>query len=254
MLKKELGFLDIFSISAGAMISSGIFILPGIAFARTGPSVFVSYLLAGLLAATGLLSIAELSTAMPKAGGDYFFIARSLGPLGGTISGLLSWFALSLKSAFAIFGISEILNVLAGIPLPISAPVITIFFVILNIAGVDIASRFEVLIVISLMLIMSIFIVFGLPRVEVSNFSSFTINGINGIASTAGFVFISYGGLVSIASVAEEVRNPGKNIPLALLSSLILVVLLYCAMLFVTVGVLDGDTLSGSLTPIADAA
>ena len=112
MLKKQLGFLDIFSISAGAMISSGIFILPGIAFARTGPSVFVSYMLAGLLAATGLLSIAELSTAMPKAGGDYFFIARSLGPLGGTISGFLSWFALSLKSAFAIFGIAEILYVL----------------------------------------------------------------------------------------------------------------------------------------------
>ena len=254
MLKKQLGFLDIFSISAGAMISSGIFILPGIAFARTGPSVFVSYMLAGLLAATGLLSIAELSTAMPKAGGDYFFIARSIGPLGGTISGLLSWFALSLKSAFAIFGISEILYISAGIPLPISAPIITIFFVILNIVGVDIASRFEVLIVMSLMGIMTLFIVFGFPHVQVSHFSPFAINGINGVASTAGFVFISYGGLVSIASVAEEVRNPSKNIPLALLSSLIIVVLLYCAMLFVTVGVLDSDMLAGSMTPIADAA
>ena len=254
MLKKQLGFLDIFSISAGAMISSGIFILPGIAFARTGPSVFVSYLLAGLLAATGVLSIAELSTAMPKAGGDYFFIARSLGSLGGTISGFLSWFALSLKSAFAIFGIAEILYVSTGIPLQLSAPVITVFFVILNIVGVDIASRFEVLIVMSLMGIMSLFIVFGFPHVQVSHFSPFAINGINGVASTAGFVFISYGGLVSIASVAEEVRNPGRNIPLALLSSLIIVVLLYCAILFVTVGVLDGNKLSGSLTPIADAA
>lgn len=254
MLKKELGFLDIFSISAGAMISSGIFILPGIAFARTGPSVFVSYLLAGLLAATGVLSIAELSTAMPKAGGDYFFIARSLGPLAGTISGLLSWFALSLKSAFAIFGIAEILYVSTGIPLQVSAPLITVFFVILNIVGVDLASRFEVLIVMALMGIMLFFIAFGFPHVNVIRMTPFMTHGINGVASTAGFVFISYGGLVSIASVAEEVRNPGRNIPLAMLTSLVVVILLYCAMLFVTIGVIDADTLSGSMTPIADAA
>jgi len=254
MLKKELRFIDIFSISAGAMISSGIFILPGLAFARTGPSVFVSYLLAGLFAATGVLSIAELSTAMPKAGGDYFFIARSLGPLAGTITGLLSWFALSLKSAFAIFGIAELLYVSTGLPLLFSAPVITILFVILNIAGVDIASRFEVVIVMALMAVMMLFIGLGLSHVQVTRLTPFATHGLNGVASTAAFVFISYGGLVSIASVAEEVRNPGRNIPLAMISSLIIVMLLYSGMLFVAVGVLDGGTLSGSMTPIADAA
>ncbi len=254
MLKKELKFIDIFSISAGAMISSGIFILPGLAFARTGPSVFLSYLLAGMLAATGVLSIAELSTAMPKAGGDYFYIARTLGPLAGTISGLLSWFALSLKSAFAIFGIVEILYISTGIPVYYSAHVITFLFVMLNIAGVDIASRFEVVIVMGLLGILLYFIGTGFPHVQVMRLSPFATQGINGIAATAGFVFISYGGLVNIASMAEEVRDPSRNIPLAMVSSLVIVIALYCAMLFVTVGVLDGDTLSGSMTPIADAA
>ena len=108
-LKKGLTLLDVFCIATGAMISSGIFILPGLAFSRTGPSVFISYFLAGILALIGIMSVIELSTAMPKAGGDYYFINRSLGPLVGTISGLLGWFALSLKSAFAIFGISEII-------------------------------------------------------------------------------------------------------------------------------------------------
>jgi len=114
-LRKELGLLDVFCIASGAMISSGIFILPGIAFSHTGPSVFISYFLAGVVALTGALSIAELSSAMPKSGGDYFFINRSLGPAIGTISGLMSWFALSLKTAFAVIGISEIALVLFNI-------------------------------------------------------------------------------------------------------------------------------------------
>ena len=90
-LKKGLNFFAVFSIATGAMISSGIFILPGLAFARTGPAVFISYFLAGILALIGIFSIIELSTAMPKAGGDYYFINRSLGPFIGPISGFLSW-------------------------------------------------------------------------------------------------------------------------------------------------------------------
>ena len=72
-LKKNISFVGVFSIASGAMISSGIFILPGLAYDKTGPSVFISYFLAGILALIGILSVIELSTAMPKAGGDYFF-------------------------------------------------------------------------------------------------------------------------------------------------------------------------------------
>jgi len=75
-LKKELKLIDVFCISTGAMISSGLFILPGLAHARAGPAVVISYFLAGLLALIGVLSISELSTAMPKAGGDYFYNQR----------------------------------------------------------------------------------------------------------------------------------------------------------------------------------
>ncbi|MCK5201756.1 MAG: amino acid permease, partial [Spirochaetales bacterium] len=103
-MERKLNFLDVFSIASGAMISSGIFVLPAIAYSHTGSSLFISYLIGGVIALIGILSIAELSSAMPKAGGDYFFISRSFGPLLGTINGFLSWFALSLKSAFAIYG------------------------------------------------------------------------------------------------------------------------------------------------------
>jgi amino acid transporter len=109
------------------MISSGIFILPGLAFSYAGPAVFISYFLAGVLALVGVLSVIELSTAMPKAGGDYYFVTRSLGPLVGTVSGIMSWFALSLKTAFAVFGIAEIVFLLTGTPVLLTAAVVCVW-------------------------------------------------------------------------------------------------------------------------------
>ena len=91
-LKKELTLLDIFCIASGAMISSGLFILPGLAHARAGPAVVLSYFIAGLLAMTGMLSQAELVSAMPKAGGTYFYVTRAMGPTVGTVDGLITWF------------------------------------------------------------------------------------------------------------------------------------------------------------------
>lgn len=105
-LKKSLGLYGVYSIASGAMISSGIFILPALAFTMAGPGVVISYLLAGAAAVLGMLNVIELVTAMPKAGGDYYYITRTLGPLAGSVSGLLSWAALSLKGAFAVYGLA----------------------------------------------------------------------------------------------------------------------------------------------------
>ena len=85
-LKKELNLLDVFSITLGAIMSTGLFLLPGLAYEQAGPAVIVSYFFAGLLATTGLLSQAELASAMPKAGGTYFYVTRSMGPAVGTES------------------------------------------------------------------------------------------------------------------------------------------------------------------------
>jgi len=253
-LKKGLNFFDVFSIATGAMISSGIFILPGLAFARTGPAVFISYFLAGILALIGIFSIVELSTAMPKAGGDYYFINRSLGPFIGTISGFLSWFALSLKSAFAIFGISELIFIVTGFPTFISSILVCVFFVVLNSVGVKEAAKFQVSLVSGLLILMVLYIIFGFSKINTSHFSPFAPNGINPIFVTAGFIFISFGGLLKVASVSEEVKNPKKNIPFGMIFSVIAVTIIYTLILIVTVGVLPTTIFSGSLTPIADAA
>lgn len=127
-LKKSLGLLDLFVVATGAMISSGLFILPGLAFAKAGPSVIISYLLAGIICIPTLLSKAELTTAMPKAGGDYYYIMRGCGPLLGTIAGFSSWFSLSLKGAFALLGMGAYLSYITPFPIKLLAILLCIFF------------------------------------------------------------------------------------------------------------------------------
>ena len=253
-LKKNLTFIDIFCLASGAMISSGIFILPGIAFAKTGSSVIISYALAGIMAFIGVLSVIELTTAMPKAGGDYYFISRGLGPFIGLNAGFFSWVALSLKSAFAIFGLSELIHLFFGVPLFLAGIFITLFFVLINIWGVKSASRFQVVLVLVLLIALGLYILFGFSHVSPSNFSPFIIRGVNGVVSTAAFVFISFGGLMKIASIAEEVDKPKRNLPLGLIISVTSMTIIYMLLLYVTIGILPTADLSNSLNPLSDAS
>lgn len=279
-LKKELGFWDIFSISSGAMISSGIFVLPGIAFAKAGPSIILSYMIGGLIAMTGIMAVVELTTAMPKAGGDYFFIVRTLGPMVGTVSGILSWFAIALKTAFAILGLG---GVSAGMIYGSGAThekilmislMVTVFFVILNIVGVEVASKFENVIVAMLFIILIIYILLGIREIDADNYFPFirnfrlsvdkyvyagktvflSLDGLKKVLATVAFIFVSFGGLLKVATIAEEVKNPGKNIPLGIFASIGTITVMYTLILVVTVGDSDNITLANSINPIADTA
>ena len=252
-MQKSLGTLDVFSIASGVMISSGIFILPGLAYSRTGSSVIFAYMLAGFAALIGILSIIELVTAMPKSGGDYFIIHRSFGPLVGTMAGMLTWFALSLKSAFAIVGLGEIVFLSSGIDARLVSLLLTLLFVGINLGGVDLAGRIEVALVLLLLSLLGLFVVFGWNRVELPHYEPVFSAGAQGFISTIAFVFVSFGGLINVAGIAEEVRNPRRAIPVGILSSIILITLLYGGILYTVVGLLGGSTLSGSLTPLADA-
>jgi APA family basic amino acid/polyamine antiporter len=253
-LKRALNLFDIFCIASGAMISSGLFILPGLAFAKAGPAVVVSYFLAGILSLTGMLSIAEMTTAMPRAGGDCFTIMRSMGPAVGTVAGLLSWFSLAMKSAFALVGMSLFAVLIVNIDMHIIALVFCLFFIIINLAGIKEAGQTQVILVIALFVLMSLYIVTGFPHLQAQRFIPFAPRGFGSVLSAAGFVFVSYAGLLKIASVAEEVQNPKRNIPLGMIVSLFVVSVFYALMVFVTTGVLDAAELSRSMTPISDGA
>jgi amino acid transporter len=257
-LKKNLGLLEVFSISSGAMISSGLFILPGIAYVKAGPGILASYFIAGLLAMTGILSQAELVSAMPKAGGDYFYITRSMGPAAGTINGLIVWFSISLKTAFALLGMSVVSNLFIQLDIGVGAAVYCVVFLIVNLIGTKEAGKIQVLIVFVLIILLIIYVLYGMNKIDILNLTPFIPHGYVSIISTAGLVFVSYGGLLKLSSVAEETTNPAKTIPLGMISSLIVVGILYAVVLFVTVGILGtglGTTVdNASLSPLTDAA
>jgi len=253
-LKKELKLMDIFSIATGAMISSGLFILPGLAHAKAGPAVVVSYFLAGLLAMTGMLSQAELVSAMPKSGGTYFYVTRSMGPAVGTIEGIVEWLAISFKSAFALVGIAAFVKFLIPVNIHLTGPAIALVFVLINFLGVGKAGKIQTVMVTILLALLGIYVADGLLNIKIYNFENFAPNGPAAVFSTAGYVFISYGGILKVTSVAEEAKNPAKTIPLAMILSLFVVITLYVFVVFVTTGVLSSEALDNSLTPITDGA
>ena len=253
-LKKELGLLEVFCIASGAMISSGLFILPGLAHAKAGPAVSLSYLFAGILALTGMLSQAELVSAMPKAGGTYFYVKRSLGPAVGTVDGLITWFSLSLKSAFALVGMAAFSSYFVSFDIRFIALALALVFIIINLLGVKEAGRAQIFLVIGLLAALALYIIRGLPEVQFEKIEPFAPHGFGAVLSTAGFVFISYGGLLKVASVAEEVKEPHRVIPLGMIFSLLVVTIIYMLAVFVTSGVLESSQLNSSLTPISDGA
>ena len=253
-LKRELSLLDIFCIATGAMMSSGLFILPGLAYAKAGPAVILSYILAGIFCIPAVLSMAELTTAMPKAGGDYFYIMRGFGPLLGTVAGFSTWFSLSLKGAFALLGMGVYLTIMTQLPIHIIALICCLFFVILNLIGVKEAGRFQVWLVLGLLGILISYVIWGMRAVDFGHFSPFFSKGLNPLFATASFVFISYGGLTKVAALAEEVKDPGRNLPLGMILSLVVTSILYALVIFVTIGVLKLEPLKHDLTPISDGA
>jgi len=258
-LSKKLTLFDVYAVSTGAMFSSGFFLLPGIAAMETGNSVYLSYLVAGFLILPSMLTVAELATAMPRAGGAYYFLDRSLGPLVGTIGGLGSWIALIFKSAFALIGMGAYLSLYVDVPMLPLALILTVVFGLLNIFGAKETAFLQRLLVSALVVIMGYFLIEGveyltgnavLPEMKERNFLT---NGLNGFISTVGLVFVSYAGLTKVASIAEEVQNPDRAIPLGMTLSLMTASLVYVLGVFIMVKVLPAATLFSSLTPVTDA-
>ena len=259
-LRKELGLLDIFCIASGAMISSGLFVLPGLAFAKTGPAVIIAYAIASLLVIPAMLSKAELATAMPKAGGTYFFIDRSMGPMMGTIGGFAAWFSLAFKSAFALVGIGVFAVLLnpgfTEIQMKLIAVFFCVLFTIINIRGVKHTGKTQIALVVGLLSLLIFYIVVGFFFIQPSHFSNFAPYGFGSIFSTAGLIFVSFGGLTKICSVAEECKNPGRNIPFGMFLAWGIISLIYILVIFVTLGVAEPSQLvypdgTVSLTPIS---
>jgi APA family basic amino acid/polyamine antiporter len=269
-LERSLGLYPTLMISIGAMIGSGIFVLPAIGFLEAGPSVVLAYLLAAVVVLPAALSKAELGTAMPESGGDYLYIERALGPLAGTIAGIGAWFSLTFKSAFALVGLGAYLLLLV----PLGATQITlvglalaVLIVALNISGTELTGEAQAAVVTVVLVGLAAYVGnaawlvgTGAEAADASRLAGLTDAEPGTVFTAAALVFVSYAGVTKIASVAEEVKDPDKNLPRGILGSLGIMAVVYLGVIGSIVvlnapaALEEGGAHGASLTPMADGA
>ena len=267
-LERSLGLPATIAISMGSMIGSGIFILPGVAYLEAGEtaSVVLAFLLGGVLTTPAALSAAELATAIPESGGSYTYIQRGMGPVLGTIAGVGNWMVLNFKTALALIGGLPYLVFLFPVvddfglslgPVQLSAVVVlsvllTVVFTGINAASSDGAGQAQNVIVVVMMAVLGLVIVVSLPDVASSDPSGVVDIQAGGFLAATSLVFVAYAGVIKVTSVAEEIKNPDRNIPLGIIISLAVTTLVYVTITYIAVETVDISALVESDTPLSE--
>lgn len=259
-LKRTLSFFDATAIGIGAIIGAGIFVVLGVAVGYAGPAVVVSMIIAGTVALFTALSFAELSSAIPKEGGTYQYAYETISPFVGFISGCMWLFAQTVAGSAVCLGLASYLVVLfpASVrpffPVNVVAVSAALALTALNLMGMKHSARVNNVLVVVKILVLCFFVAVGVFQVNPNNYSNFAPNGFFGILQGAGFIFFAYLGFGRIAALGEEVKNPKKTLPLAILFALAASMVLYVVTGLVATGLKDYASLGRSSSPIADAA
>ncbi|MXR52099.1 amino acid permease [Halovenus sp. WSH3] len=265
-LAKDLGLFAALAIGIGTMIGAGIFVLPGTAVARAGPLAAGTFVLGGVIAIFTALSASELGTAMPKSGGAYFYVNRALGPLFGTITGWANWLGLAFASAFYMYGLGEYINTLIGLgpvgggPFSLEAAQVigligALFFISVNYLGAKETGGLQIAIVAILVAILTTFMLVGLFNADLRSLRPLAPPGaLQEVLPVTAVVFVSYLGFVQITSVAEEIKNPGRNLPIAVIGSVLIVTTIYALFLIVLLAAVPNELVRDNSTAVVDAA
>lgn len=253
-LGRSLGFFETFAIGTGTMIGAGIFILPAIAISEAGPASIISFLIGGLISIATAISVAELATGMPKAGGSYYFISRAMGASFGAVIGLGAWLALVFKGSFALVGLADYFFVLYPIPVLTTSIIAGLILLLINYRGARSSGSLQNIIVTFLLIILTIFVTQGLFIIDAAKFTPFMPYGPASAFATTGLIFISYLGITQLAAISEEVKDPAKNLPRALIASVVTVTMIYIGVMIVISGALTFEESINTHTPLVDVA
>jgi amino acid transporter/nucleotide-binding universal stress UspA family protein len=256
---RSLGLFDASMIGIGAMIGAGIFVLTGIAAGQAGPGALLAFGLNGAVTMLTALTYAELASAFPEAGGGYAFIKRAFpGPV-GFASGWMLWFSYIVACALYALGfgayfwefvhayfpsVSDLVFGVLGhqVAVVMMTALICVGFISLNAKGTAVTGKVENVITLAKIVILSVFIMFGIkvilgtPTESFRAFSPFLPQGFTGVILAMGLTFIAFEGYDLIATVAEEIKQPERNIPRATVISLCVAISIYLLILFVCIG------------------
>lgn len=248
MTKKTMSLWAAVSIGIGGMIGAGIFSILGVSAKISGHAMYISFIIAGLIALLCAYSYAKLGSTYPSAGGPVEFLVKEYGD--GVLTGgfnVLLWvgyvFALALYArAFGGYAITFLPSTVSGFWLNILITMIILVFTGINFIGAKAVGKIELIIVATKVVILLIFVTAGFFFIDSSKLALSNLPQVSNIFYGAGIVFLAYEGFGLITNAAEDMKNPKKTLPKALFLAVIITMIIY---------ILVSLTVLGNL-PIAD--
>lgn len=254
-LRRDLGLLDAVGVGLGAVIGAGIFVVTGVAAGVAGPSFLIGLLIAGFAATCNGLSSAQLASAYPQSGGTYEYGYQVLNPWLGFSAGWM--FLISKLSAGGVVALgfgSYLAELVPSVNPTYAAVCAAIILTIANYFGVKKAGKINLAIIACTLIALIYFIISGIPSFSIANFEPFAPQGWGGIVETSALMFFAFTGYARIATLGEEVSNPKVTIPRAVIITLVSSIILYGAVAVVAVGGVGTEILSGTSSPLVQAA
>lgn len=258
-LVRSLGFWGATGIGIGAIVGTGIFVLIGVASGIAGPAVIISFIIAGFVALLTGLSTAELSSFIHESGGSYIYTTKAFGKFPGFIVGWMKSFDYIVGASAVSVGFAAYFAYFTGLPATAATLVIIgtlwpLVLMLLNVKGIREASRTNNLLVALKILALLIFILVGaytlITSGNYSNYHPFFPKGFSGVMSGASIIFFAFIGFNTIAIMAEEVKDPEKNVPRAILFAFAVCTLIYLGVSVVAVGIVNWQLLGTSSAPL----
>lgn len=247
-LKKGIGLWTLLSIGVGGIIGSGIFILPANMAAIAGPGLLLAILLSGIITTFLALAYAELGAAFPLTGGPFSLPRLAMGDLGGFLIGWGYFIYLFVGTA----GIIDIFIVYLGFyipglsvgstltPMGIGVALVALWlFTLINIFGVKWGGLYSLITTIGKLIPLLLFCIMGFVVIDGHNFTPFIPLGFTGVTIASTLFVWSYTGFEAIVVPSEEVINPGRNIPLAMILTMIITIITYLLVSTAFLGMID---------------
>tara|TARA_Y100000310_G_scaffold126782_1_gene125734 strand:- start:42895 stop:44157 length:1263 start_codon:yes stop_codon:yes gene_type:complete len=257
LAKKKLEFVDLVFFGIGAIVGTGIFVIPSLAASLADSASFWVWLELGMLTIFMALCFAEFSSVYPRAGGLHQFVNETFGRFAGFMSGwiawLISWFTISSLAVAFSYYISYFIP-LSDAMIPMVAIGILILTTIINMRGMHWGLTTQYILTSASILVLWFFVTWGVYWIDVSNYVPKTTITITSMFAAAVFVIEPFIGWETITFFASDSENPTRDVPRAIIYSSVFVTILYSAVIFVTLGLLTSGQLSESISPLADAA
>lgn len=260
----KIGMWDGWAIGTGAMMGVSIFVVSGQASAVAGPSAAISYLIAALVAMVVAICYSEIATAFPETGGAYVYPRKVINGTPGEFLSFISGWALfggqGVGSSMVAIYTAEYLKWtfgIFGVDITISSKVIAfmliVFYAVLNMNNITGGKIFQMVTTVAIAGIMILYCIWGAKYIEPAHLSNFAPGGTKGIFLAAAMALMSYGAWSVIPSMGSAFRNPSKDIPTAMILSLITCGLVFGVFVLVMNGLASPEFLGNSPTPSADA-